>query len=371
MKKAVYLLLGILLISNIFVGCSDNKETTVSQKTEEELRAEIRAEMEAEEKLKGELESGNLDWALEYINKDISEVLADKSGGDYSNDYSQWVEYDYDDYTLSFRTADEGFFKEYPEDFESAGITENTITSIYLRISHDLYDDENETIVRYPEISIGGVSFGMDLEEAGNVTTDNGDYYIECSENYVYSKNKVVDISVSSQLQQDVLDGKYAPKFQIEPLDPNTPVKKINIGMTKEEIINILGMDYEEKTIENEIEGGYDTYLTYDGVTICLSEEGTVNYITISTNKVSGNFDINVGNSALEALQYCEENFKNVMNPHGMENEVLFGIFEFEDGISLGLTFNKYGNINSMEDVKEDTVVQEIRIFYTGYVWGV
>lgn len=388
MKKAAVILLATLLISSIFVGCSSSKESSESQKTEEELKAEIRAEMEKEEKKKEELKAelkaqlsaeqnkeddSNLDWALDYMNKDISELQADMRGGVYSNDYGQLVKYEYNDYTIYFSTTDEHTIEQYPEDFEKAGITENTITSIALRMSHELYDYENEKIIRYPQISVGGACFGMDFSSMTEKwTINNEEYSVEYEDNSVYSKNKIVGIHIRSQIEEDVLDGKYAPEFTIEPLDPNTPVKKIDVGMTKDEIINILGPDYKEETLEDEFLGGEYTHIIYDGVSINLDGvDGKVNHITISTNKVTGKFDISVGDSALEALKYCKGNLEEVKNHFGMDNEVFFNIYEFKEGVSVELIFDNYGNINSMEDVEEDTVVQEIRIFNTDYIYGV
>lgn len=269
---------------------------------------------------------------------------------------------------MYFKTC--GSIDGYVEDYQKAGLTENSIVAIQLHLGNSLYDSDNETIIRYPDVTIGGVGFGM--PEDTTVPAKSDDYIMEPSSNYVYSKNKITNISIRSQINEDVLNGKYAPKFKIEPLPDGFIPETIDIGMTKEEIIASLGQDYEEDTFEDEMDGGTYTSLKYDGVFITVDEyDGKVTYICIDTNKVKGNFNVNVGDSALSALKYCEENYEKVENPHGLEGEYCFGIYEFRDGISFNLQFNKYGNINSIDDVKEDTVVQEIIIFNTGYIGGV
>lgn len=370
MKKIMSLLLA-LLMAFMVVGCASS---TSNQEAEETAAVEKQTEKNEEQgnQKTADKDNSNLDWALEYINKDISILRDEVSGGKYMDDYGQSLDYEYHDFTLRFGTDDEMDIEIYSEDYKKAGITKNTITSISLNLSNELYDDENSTIIRYPEISIGKVRFGMDISEDEKFNKNNDTYSMECYDNSVYAKGKIVGIQIESQLKIDVFNGNYAPEFAMKPLDENASAKVIGVGMNKEEIVHILGSDYEEETYEDEIEGGTCTSLQYEGVTVGLNgENGKADYIVISTNKVSGGFDFSVGDSAREVLNYCQDHYEPVINMHGAENEFLFGVFEIGEGVSVSLIFDNYGNINSMEDIKEDTVLQQINILNTAYLWGV
>lgn len=381
MKKILCIVFVIALIFSM-AACGGNTvsvdETLISAENDTD---ELNQKQDGQEQQVNDEENiNNLDWALEYINKDISVLLEEKTGGDYQEEYGQSVDYVFEDYSISFYSVDDYTLSGYSKDCEKAGLKEGMITNITLSISQDLYDDVNETMIRYPEITICGISFGMELSEADGIVKKNDDYSIEYFDNSCYSVDKVSNIFVISMLEEDVLNGKYAPKFIVEPLDPNIPVKKINVGMTKEEIIAILGTDFvEDSYIDEEYGDEYDQFI-YDGVGISFLKgneyyEGAqeildkVSSISISTNKITGNFDFCVGDSAFDVLQFCDENYDHVINRHAVEYEPVFGVYEvgevYDMSVVVSFVFDNYGNINSIEDVKEDTVVQEIYIYYS------
>ncbi|WP_206459515.1 hypothetical protein [Anaerovorax sp. IOR16] len=353
MKKIFILFLALMMIFTL-VACTSNP----SNKTDEN---------------KSSTTKNNLDWTLGYLNKDISTLRKEVSNGTYNNDFGQTLSYDYDGYTIYFSTTDEGSLKMYEEDFKRAGIDENAITSISLNLSNDLYDDETETIFRYPEINISGIHFGMDINELKKSNTTTDTYFVECYDNSCYAKDEIVGIQIESLKKLDVLNGKYASKFEMEPLDKNTTIKIVHLGMTKEELISILGTNYKEESYEDEFEeDGTYTSLIFDGITVGLNGKNhTANHLLISTNKISANLGFSVGDSALDVLEYCEEHYQPIKNPHGIENELLFGIYEIKKGIAVQLIFNKYGTINAIEDIKEDTVVQEIILLDPSYLYGI
>lgn len=374
MKKVLYIVLVILMIFSM-TACGEDTEPIDDTNFPTDNQDEQGQQSTVEEI--GE----NLDWALDYFNKDISILLTDRNNGDYYEDeYYQWVNYEFEDYSISFHTVENYVISEYPEDCEKAGLNKGMITSISLSISNDLYDDVNEIIVRYPDVTIGGVNFGMDISENDNGIKKTEEYYIEYYDNSYYSPNKVTSIYIKSILEDDVISGKYAPEFTIEPLDQNTPVKKINVGMTKEEVIAILGVDFEEENYIDEMYGDKYNQLIYDEVVIDIyigtdGYEGSqdlldkVNSISIYTNRVTGSFDMCVGDSALDVLQFCDANYEPVLNRHAVEEEPLFGMYKIgqtnDIDIVVSFIFDNYGNINSIEDVKEDTVLQGINIFYS------
>lgn len=373
MKKILCIM---FVITMIFTMTACDGDTDISGDSEVPVQNGEEQDQQSTAEENGE----NLDWALDYFNKDISILLADKKTGDYYEDeYYKWVSYDFEDYNITFHTVENYVISEHPVDCEKAGLNKGMITSISLSISNDLYDDVNETIIGYPDVTIGGVNFGMDIIENDNGIKETEEYYIEYFDNSYYSPNKVTSIYIKSMLEDDVLKGRYAPEFTIEPLDSNTPVKKINVGMTKEEVIGILGNDFEEENYIDEMYGDEYNQLVYDDVVIDIykgtdgyqgSQEllDKVNSISIYTNKVTGNFDICVGDSALDVLQFCDENYEHVINRHAVEYEPLFGMYKIgqknDIDIVVSFIFDNYGNINSVEDIKKDTVVQEIDIFY-------
>ncbi|MCT4564369.1 MAG: hypothetical protein N4A68_08640 [Maledivibacter sp.] len=391
MKKLLVMVCASLMILCL-PGCSSE---TANQKTEEKLREEIRAELEAEKASQGaksqennreepadsrktsketnnfDLAGGNLDFLLGYMNKDINELC--KAFPQFKleeDDQNKFIRYSCEDYDLYIGTSDGGQYN-YKEDHEKAGLTKDIIVAIRLYIADNLYDGDNETIIRYPKVSIGGIGFGMDTNSTEK--SDNAQYYFEFSDNPVYSANRITNIDVMSQIQEDVYNGEYAPEFKIDELPEGYEVKVIDIGMTKDEVIGIMGSDYAEGSFENQEDGGNYTTMDYNGVNLTIDDySGKVSYITISTNKVTGPFEVSVGDSAKDALDYCDSNYKKVENPHGIgEDDYLFGAYEFRDGSALSLCFDNYGNINSMEDVTDDTVVQKIRIVNPGYFGGI
>ncbi|MEA4987355.1 MAG: hypothetical protein VB095_04800 [Anaerovorax sp.] len=353
MKKKFILFL-ILIMAFTLVACT----STSSNKTDE---------------VKPNTAINNLDWTLDYLNKDISTLRKEFSNGTYSDDFGQTLSYDYDGYTIYFSTTDEGYLKMYAEDFKRAGIDENAITSISLNLSNDLYDEKSESVIRYPEINISGIHFGMDIDQLKKSNTTTDTYFVECYDNSCYAKNKIVGIQIESLKKLDVLNGKYASKFELEPLDENTPVKTVHLGMTKEELISIFGTNYTEETCEDEFEEcGIYTSLIFDGIAVGLNgRNNTANHLLISTNKISADLGFSVGDSAFDVLEYCKEHYQPIKDPHGIENELLFGIYEIKEGIAVQLIFNKYGTINAIKDVKKDTVVQEIILLDPSSLYGI
>ncbi|MFP4457226.1 MAG: hypothetical protein ACLFPS_06160 [Clostridia bacterium] len=115
----------------------------------------------------------------------------------------------------------------------------------------------------------------------------------------------------------------------------------LSVFMTKDEIIDKLGEDYEYETIEDDSHTKYHSILKYEGLTIHYhydSEEMPDNIlpetIELKSNKYTYNFDLELGDNALKILRYLGTKFDKYYDPH--KDEHAFDIFEYREKTELG-----------------------------------
>lgn len=149
---------------------------------------------------------------------------------------------------------------------------------------------------------------------------------------------------------------------EFETINPNYNVvtaNDIRIGMNFIDVINYMGIDYTEEAFFNGYRGVAESVWQYDGIKIRFDPIFT-NFITISSDSVSTNIGIAVGDSALDTLNYCKSTFQVANTPNGGK---IFNWFDTGDGNYLILYFDKeLTRTNQNIDITEDTKIELIEI---------
>jgi hypothetical protein len=408
MKKLMNVCVCLIIALQLFTGCESDSMT------EEELRAEVKAELLSDEEMMADLKDSikeeliaemaaeekdliedkeqlnedefieeatismetineeesqitDLDWILDYIDVDIEQLYAEIPEGELSQDYMKTLTYNTDAHELTFVTIDPYTFQEYSEDFQAANLTEDSISDIWLRIPYQYYNNETSRYEDFKDVSVNGYMFGMSEEE---ITLINAKPSIGIFE-FDYGREEFLcSIFIKSQKVQDVLDGKYAKAISFEPVDPSQ-IKTINLGMSKDEIIAILGSDYTESIVEDFFEGKNIVTLEYEEVSVSFDEaDGIVHTIEIISNGIALDPNIMVGQSALEVLAYCDENYNKAVSIH--DPNPIFGLYYIGDSYAgIRLEFDRYNQINSIEDVTEDTMLIGVTFYKAMNINGV
>lgn len=152
---------------------------------------------------------------------------------------------------------------------------------------------------------------------------------------------------------------------------------KLSTGMSVDEIITTLGDNYEISTMQDYMDGTTINVLTYPGIEFHLKEyvnsheevEEVVVNIKVSSNRYRYNWDIDIGDNALEAIKKCEEKFDHMINPHGYEGEEIVDWFIYREdaqvediaqGYALALQFNTGERYLDKSEIPEDAVLESI-----------
>ena len=123
----------------------------------------------------------------------------------------------------------------------------------------------------------------------------------------------------------------------------------------------------------------YYSSLKYDGISFTfyhdekeVSTEAKPDSINITSNKYTYQYDFKIGDPALKAFEYCEKNYKNVIDHH---NDVkIFDAFHFTEknsngvmedtGYNVGWSYDNDEQYSSKSEIGEDVKIKGISIFY-------
>lgn len=115
----------------------------------------------------------------------------------------------------------------------------------------------------------------------------------------------------------------------------------LSVFMTKDEIIEKLGDDYEFETNEDDSHTKYHSILKYEGLTIhyhydseVMPEDMLPETIELESNDYTYNFDLKLGDNALKILRYLGTKFDKYYDPH--RDGYAFDIFEYREKTELG-----------------------------------
>ncbi|QZY57247.1 hypothetical protein [Crassaminicella profunda] len=153
----------------------------------------------------------------------------------------------------------------------------------------------------------------------------------------------------------------------------------LSVKMTKDEIVENLGNNYTIDTIED-MDGYLDTRIKYPDIIFTfeyipekLPGDAYPAFIEILSNKYQYNDDIKIGNHALDAIKYCENNFENVKNMHSAKEEELPDWFIYKEKNSSGkcidtqyvlsFTYNTGERYFSKDEIGKDVIIESIRFF--------
>lgn len=134
----------------------------------------------------------------------------------------------------------------------------------------------------------------------------------------------------------------YSMEYLIQ---PEKEIDKDKIGpiqlsskMTKEDIIDLLGNDYKIHKSINEMYGGNSIILDYEDIEFDffhdsdeIPSDSLPATIKIKSNKYKYDYDVFIGDSAIEAIEKCEQSFENVINHHGLEDQEIPDWFYYKE----------------------------------------
>src|SRR6056297_2575003 len=161
---------------------------------------------------------------------------------------------------------------------------------------------------------------------------------------------------------------------QEEPVDTSY----LSIYMTKGDIVESLGQEYNLVTDEEYGGVSYYSVLEYEGIAFYythkeeeLPEDAIADLIEITSNKYSYNFDLTIGNSLLNAIKHCEQRFENTFDVH--TGKEIFNIFNYEEkntegdnaetGYVLRLDYESDQYYETKEEISQNLKLSKISLF--------
>lgn len=117
----------------------------------------------------------------------------------------------------------------------------------------------------------------------------------------------------------------------------------LSVFMTKDEITEKLGEDYEFDTIENDNDSKtkYHSILKYEGLSIHyyydsdeMPEDLLPETIKLESNNYTYNFELELGGNALEIIRYLGTKFDNYYDPQAKSH--VFDVFKYREKTELG-----------------------------------
>ncbi len=164
-----------------------------------------------------------------------------------------------------------------------------------------------------------------------------------------------------------------------DPLPSEELPTTLSVLMTQEDIIDLLGDDYNLETVKDDYMFNYISELSYEGILFLfcheqeeLTEDAQLCEIRITSNDYKFNYEMKVGDTALDAISKCEEVFENLYDYHNDKHR--FDVFKYREKKSNGdfidtsfvITW-EYDtddiHYESKEDVPQDLRIKTIRIF--------
>lgn len=386
MKKQISIIMLVLIVISL-VGCSSNQEAggeLESEKTDNLSDIKDRDSLYAfiEQSYPGIYSRDDFDlWESEYIDitRDGTDEVAFSAPYGEGN-LDEFIIISCDNEQFEIIPSNIGFAK-YENKIEMDGdfiiITQKTGGSgIHLTTMGIYRYDGMEIIFTDTELVIEDVFSSPDGYEAigeikGNLT------------DFVYTMTKT---DIATEKTSILEKARYIydienMRFDVEEMStPESTQVKLNLSMTKKDLINTLGDQY---TLEHSFNGMNDANITifkYDGIefhfehyTEEAAENSLPSYIEINSNKYKYNYDINIGDKSLNAIEECEETFEHAINMHGEEDERIPDYFFYEeydefgqlteDGYILGLKHNTGERYFDIDDITEDVIVEAIMFF--------
>ncbi|QOR34655.1 hypothetical protein IMX26_14435 [Clostridium sp. 'deep sea'] len=189
-------------------------------------------------------------------------------------------------------------------------------------------------------------------------------------------KNKIIILFLITSLL--IITVYYKNNLQKQVTANNSKnVITLSMFMTKKDIIEALGEDYEEKTSYGDYVGQY-TELIYDGISLIfthengeLSEFKTIDSAYITSNKYTFSNQFTVGENALNAIKKCSNIYENAYTHH--QDKYLVDIFDYKEcnkkgdliktKFSIKFEYNLGSGYESLTEFPHNETIKTIFIF--------
>ncbi len=152
----------------------------------------------------------------------------------------------------------------------------------------------------------------------------------------------------------------------------------LSVFMTKDEIIEKLGDDYEYETTEDDESNEYNSILKYEGLTIHyyyetkeMPQDLLPQRIELKSNDYTYNFDLELGDDARKIVRYLSTKFDRYFDLS--KDDFVFDLFEYREKTRLGsvvdtdyllkVIYSENNNYTSREDIGEDVTIDAIILF--------
>jgi len=152
----------------------------------------------------------------------------------------------------------------------------------------------------------------------------------------------------------------------------------LSVFMTKDEIIEKLGDDYEYETVEGDSHTKYHSTLKYEGLTFHyhyeteeMPKDLLPQTIELRSNSYTYNFDLEIGDDAKKTVRYLSTKFDEYFDQN--RDDFVFDLFEYRERTDLGsvvdtdyllkVEYSIDNNYSNREDIGEDVTVDGIIIF--------
>lgn len=152
----------------------------------------------------------------------------------------------------------------------------------------------------------------------------------------------------------------------------------LSVFMTKDEIIEKLGDDYEFETVESDSHTKYHSTLKYEGLTFHyhyetedMPKDLLPQTIELRSNDYTYNFDLEIGDDAKKIVRYLSTKFDEYFDQN--RDDFVFDLFEYREKTDLGsvvdteyllkVEYSIDNNYSNREDIGEDVTIDGIIIF--------
>lgn len=145
--------------------------------------------------------------------------------------------------------------------------------------------------------------------------------------------------------------------------DTQFKINNIAVGSSYKDVLYVFGEPSEETIGFNEGYGENSSYMTwkYNDDLVIMFNPIFAESIIISSSEYTTNLNIQVGDLAVDALEYCNSNFEKYYGTNYSQEEPLLGWYYTKNGNVLIMHFNKDGNrIQNNITISADTKVEKI-----------
>lgn len=135
----------------------------------------------------------------------------------------------------------------------------------------------------------------------------------------------------------------------------NQSLAGLSLGISKEEVINILGNNYQESFLDPD----YIELYYKNGISVILGRNGNSEYQVIMINVITKEYKTNMGIKAGDYINNALEVYRNKYKEHISKhtNKKVIGMFEIDECIALKFNYNK-------DKISKETKINSITLTF-------